>query len=632
MSVLLFVCVFLPMLMAPIAWLLGRRSHMLMDACTVAISLLVFVGACACAARGATAEIPGFCGLGVRFQVEGFRSVLWVLCAAVFPLSALSAHAYFVGGANNGRYQAFFLLTFGALMGVFASDDLFTTYVFFEMMSLSSWVWIAQNETDESRKAADTYLAIAVIGGLVMLYGLFTLQQELGTLMFSALRALRGASLANPRVLVAGFCLLLGFGAKAGMYPLHIWLPKAHPVAPAPASALLSGILTKGGIFGILICVSGLYQGDVRFALVILVLGIVTMLLGALLALVSNDLKRTLACSSLSQIGFILVACALIGLGKETTSAAGGAVLHMVNHAFIKLILFVSAGAIYKRNHTLDLNRLRGAGRGNLPLMACFIVGSLSIAGIPGFGGYVSKSLIHQAIVENMAVSGAQLSALLSVTEWLFLLSGGMTLAYMGKLFVRLFVEKGDCCPIKLDTGTALAIGVPSVLLLIAGLIPNRTYERIANVAADSLGAGQLSARYFSIESLQGAAISIIIGALLYVLVVRLLLTDRKTGYDRVVPTLFSIENNMYRPLLQGFAFFGALVARTVYCMTDWTVLLMKKVLMVGAFTRWNPGKDDHFAHYSRKYVQFGRIPQTLAFELMLFGIGVVITLLYLLI
>ena len=136
---------------------------------------------------------------------------------------------------------------------------------------------------------------------------------------------------------IAGFCLLFGFGAKAGSFPLHIWLPKAHPVAPAPASALLSGILTKAGIFGVLMLSTDLFRGDQLWGRVILYLGCATMVLGAVLAVFSMDLKRTLACSSVSQIGFILVGIGVSTLLRaENALAARGALLHMVNHSLIK--------------------------------------------------------------------------------------------------------------------------------------------------------------------------------------------------------------------------------------------------------------------------------------------------------
>jgi hydrogenase-4 component B len=251
-------------------------------------------------------------------------------------------------------------------------------------------------------KAAYTYLAIAVVGGMVLLFGLM-LCKAICTLELHELH--HAIEHAEPQIPLCSVCLLVGFGAKAGLYPLHIWLPKAHPEAPAPASALLSGILTKAGVFGVILLALYVMPGNETFSLLLLALGTITMLLGAFLALISDDLKRTLACSSLSQIGFIIVAVSLLTANHDTTLAAGGALLHVVNHALTKLVLFVSAGVFYKRYHTNDLNQLRGAGRGSWFLMGCFMIGGLSLAGIPGLAGYISKTLIHEAIVENEAVA-----------------------------------------------------------------------------------------------------------------------------------------------------------------------------------------------------------------------------------
>lgn len=628
MKSILLLTVLLPVLAAPaVYW--KRENARLRDGLTAAVTLLALLGALTVAIAPTRAEIPGFCGLGAVFASGGFGTVFALLGALVFFLSALAAPSYFAGEPRVGRYQAFFLLTEGALTGVFLAADLFTAYLFFEIMSLASWVWVAQNETEASRKAADTYLAIAIIGGLSMLYGLFVLQNRLGALTFEALTDARALS-GDPAIFAAGVCILAGFGAKAGMFPLHIWLPKAHPVAPAPASALLSGILTKAGVFGILLLGSTLFYGNAAFANLVQVLGAVTMVLGALLALLSTDLKRTLACSSLSQIGFILVAASILNAGTAAGLAAAGAMTHAVNHALIKLVLFVSAGVIYKSRHTLDLNRLRGAGRGNFVLTAAFLIGALSIAGVPLFSGYASKTLIHEAIVESgRAAFLPWLPA--EALEWLFLLSGGLTLAYMSKLFVRLFVEKGEGAPAKPDGKTAFALLLPAALLCVMGWFPDATLGRIAAFAAPSLGVGAETAAFFSLESLKGAAISVAIGLAVYLLVVRLVLTDRKRGEYRVVRGVLSLEDDAYKPILAALTFVGSFAARVCYSLAGWVIASQKRLWSIDRTDRVVPGTDDHFAHYSRKYVGLGRIVQTLSFELLLFGVGVMLTLFYLL-
>lgn len=635
MNLLLLFCILFPMAMSPVVYAAGKRTAKARDRLLWASVLLEWLCCAALPFAGAqTLALDGVGLFGLRFAGGGVHTVFALLCATVFLLSALASPFYFGKEARVHRYYAFFLLTLGGIEGVFLSADLFTTFFFFEIMSMASWVWVAQNETKPCERAADTYLAIAVVGGLLLLGGMLAVYAGTdGVLQYEALRARQNAVQNTPALFLGAVLLTLGFGAKAGMFPLHIWLPKAHPVAPAPASALLSGILTKSGIFGILLCGVCVIRGDARYAMLLLCAGAVTMLLGALLALTAVDLKRVLACSSLSQIGFILVAASLLALGRETALAAGGALLHAVNHALIKSVLFLCAGVIYKNYHTLDLNELKGAGRGSRLLTVCFLIGALSIAGVPLFGGYVSKTLIHEAIVEHAQLLGGAAGALFKAVEILFLFAGGLTFAYMSKLFVILFVQKPaqDAPPraLSFDRATAAALAVPALALLGMGLVPNAAYERIAAYAAPSLGAEPFSLAYFSLENLHGAAVSLLIGAAVYFLVVRFLLT--KNGRLIEPHHIFSLEENLYKPLLRLLAFLGALLARVLYCLTEGTVKALTRLNGLGAKRRIIPPEDDHFARYSPQHIRSGAISQTLAFELMLFGLGAVLTLLYLL-
>ncbi|MCM1145809.1 MAG: complex I subunit 5 family protein, partial [Lachnoclostridium sp.] len=220
--------------------------------------------------------------MGLTFTMDGFRLVYSTVAAFMWMMTMLLSGEYCKHHENTNRFYLFMLATLGATMGVFLSADLFTTFIFFEIMSFTSYVWVAQEETTNALRAAATYLAVAVIGGLVMLMGIFILYHELGTLQIDELFFAAG-TYENKAVLYgAGACLLIGFGAKAGAFPLHIWLPKAHPIAPAPASALLSGILTKTGIFGILIVSCRLFLFDASWGALILGIGGLTMFGGAL--------------------------------------------------------------------------------------------------------------------------------------------------------------------------------------------------------------------------------------------------------------------------------------------------------------------------------------------------------------
>ena len=592
----------------------------------------------------ASLELPGVCGFGLRFQAGSLHGLLALVSAFLWAGTGLNCPSYFASADGCNRFYFFWLLTLGALMGVFLAADLFTLFVFFEMMSFTSYVWVAQNETEEALRAGQTYLAVAVIGGMALLAGLVLLRHLLGTLDFAEMAAAVSALPEEKRTALyaAGGLALAGFGAKAGMFPLHIWLPKAHPVAPAPASALLSGILTKSGVFGILILSRYLFWAELPWSTVVLVLGVTTMVLGAVLALFSTDLKRTLACSSMSQIGFILVGVAMQGLlGHENALAAWGTVLHMLNHSLIKLVLFVAAGVIYLGTHSLNLNDIRGWGRNKPALKVLFFVGAASIAGVPGFSGYVSKTLLHESIVEYIHVLEAAGSSTgwFTAVEWLFLISGGLTAAYMTKLFVAIFVSSkavGQRPAVReyMSTGTQTALLCGAGLLLFLGLTPNGTMEPLAQWAGTFLLAGEgHSVHYFTWVNLQGACISLGIGAAVYLLVVRRLLMRRGTDgmeYLDRWPARLDLETLVYRPALSGLTFMGALCARVAASVGDWIVLIGEKILFTKAPGIFVPKHDENFGTYGRKQRHF-LTEETFSFDLMLAGGGLIFLLLYML-
>ena len=267
----------------------------------VTLAVMVFYGILVFRNGPLYLSVPEICGRGLSFKADGFRVVYGVLAAFAWTVSAAFALWYMKGEENCARYFFYTLLTLSATLGVFLSADLYTTFVFFEVMSLASYLWVVHEEDAEAIKASKTYLAVAIIGGLVMLMGLFLLDFKLGTLEIDYLHAACQANGMSTELKIAGLCLLFGFGAKAGAFPLHIWLPKAHPVAPAPASALLSGILTKAGMYGILILGGHIFLGDEAFGNFLLIIAVCTMLVGAIGALFSIDMKHILACSSVSH-------------------------------------------------------------------------------------------------------------------------------------------------------------------------------------------------------------------------------------------------------------------------------------------------------------------------------------------
>lgn len=518
-------------------------------------------------------NMSGMVGLGMALRVDGFRIVYAAVTIFMWLCSTMLTPEYFGAGKGKVRYHVFSFLTMFATLGVFLSADLFTTFIFFEIMSFTSYVLVVHTKKPDAVRAGSTYLAVAVIGGLVMLMGLFMLYDLVGTLRIVDLKDLCGAILNNgseteiSKLIASAVLILFGFAAKAGMFPLHVWLPKAHPVAPAPASALLSGVLTKCGIFGILIIVMEIMAGCEGFGIALYIFGFITMFAGALPALFSTDLKKTLACSSVSQIGFIIVGASLtLLLGEECTLAATGTLLYMVNHSMFKLCLFLSAGIIYMKKHSLDLNKLRGFGRDKTFLKIIFLVGALGISGVPLFSGYISKTLIHEGLVEyiHLASSG---EIILTVSEWLFLLCGGMTAAYMTKLFIAIFVEKpvaenNETEKVKIRFISYLSALLPACVILFFGVLPGLFMKGLGVFMSGFnnftlVGEGEEilgSISIFSLENLKGSAISLTFGALIYIFVIRRFLTVKDEQKGRVYlskwPVWLDIEEVIYRPLL----------------------------------------------------------------------------------
>ena len=561
--------------------------------------------------------ISGICGSGLSFRFDGFRILYTCITTFMWLMSMAFSKEYMAHYSNKLRYYVFSVLTYVATVGVFLSADLITTFLFFEIMSFTSYVWVVQDERKESLRAGETYLAIAVMGGLVMLMGLMMLYNLTGTLNIAGLNEAIKPYIGSTELYVVGCLMLFGFGAKAGAFPLHIWLPKAHPVAPAPASALLSGVLTKAGIFGVLITSCEIFAGDAKWGTLILLIGVITMFLGALLALFSIDLKRTLACSSVSQIGFILVGIGMQDLlFDENMLAVRGTLLHMVNHSMIKLCLFMAAGVVYMNLHALDLNEIRGFGRKKPLLNAIFLMGALGIGGIPLWNGYISKTLLHEAIVEytEALLEGHKNVFLLSISEmkiieWIFIISGGLTVCYMTKLYVALFVEKNgsqdkqkefDDKKKYMNPVSTIALTLSALYMPVSGMVPKIVADKVADLGEGFMHVAEPGARvqYFSFGNILGAVYSIVIGAVLYLLVVRkCLMKDGK--YVNRWPKFLDLEDMLYRPLLLTVipnicVFFCRIADKLV----DYNVLLLRKTIFKDAKLPIEPTEGDEFTHY----------------------------------
>ncbi|KXL53320.1 hydrogenase-4 component B [Anaerotignum neopropionicum] len=648
-GIILPLLVFFPMVGAILVYLIGRKNKEARNNLACVVTFLVLLGAVLLFGKHASFTIPGFCGLGLHFDGDELRVVMAILTSFIWFMTTVFSKEYFALYRNRNRYYFFLLMTLGATLGVFLSADLYTTFIFFEIMSFTSFVLVIHDESEAAIRAAHTYLGIAVIGGLITLTGLFMMYHMAGTLNIDALAEFVASQEEKKAIYAVGVLILVGFGAKAGLFPLHVWLPEAHPVAPAPASALLSCILTKSGVYGMLVLSCKLFLHDANWGNLILILGVITMVLGAVLAVFSIDLKRTLACSSLSQIGFIAVAIGMQGLlGSHNALAAGGTILHLVNHSLLKLVLFMSAGVVYMNLHRLHLNEIRGWGKDKPLLKFVFLMGVLGITGIPFWNGYISKTLIHESIVEYIEIlhHAGQATTYMQTVEWLFLFSGGLTLAYMTKIFVAVFVETnpypGNAAHHNegpyMNRLSAIILVVCAVILPLLGALPQFTGEKIAEASYHFMGAHgpEHAVHYFAWVNLKGAVLSVVIGALVYFLFIRKVLMEKDDNGNMVYvdrwPKGLNLENKIYRPVLLSFLpFAGSLLARFVSTLTDGFVAVLRMLVFNDDSGRVVPPEDRYFSAYTDfddKKVVYG---EGFAKSLLMIGVGLAVAMLYIL-
>lgn len=625
-GILLLVPVFLPIIGAYITFAIGKKNKKARDISalvTVLLELLVVIRIfvlCVAESGGGVIGygLPTLCGLGLNFNVDGFRAAYMLLTALMWGTTMTVSSEYFDHGHNRNRYYLFVILTLGMTMGVFMSADLYTTFVFFELMSFVSYVTVAQEENPDAVAGGKLYLGIAVFGGMMMLLGLLILQNITGTVNINELAVAAMAVSDKTALYVAGILVSVGFAAKAGAFPLHIWLPKAHAVAPAPASAILSGILTKTGIYGILIVSIRVFYMCEGWYLGILIVGVVTMLTGALLALFSINIKRTLACSSVSQIGFILMGLGIYGYSKiadqgikategfmhASLLSGRGTILFMVNHTLVKMLLFLVAGMIYHNMHSLDLNDLRGFGRKKPLLKAQFAVGAFSLMGIPGTCGFIAKSFVHEGLVhfvESYEEKVAGLSpavgsgvgsfivspAFFSVCEKLFLIGSGMTAAYLIKLYVAIFVEKNedDSVQKKIDANrrymslkSEIALCVAMLVIPVIGLLPHAVLDKLANITGMFINLSQ-SSEYLAIfawENVKGILVCALIGVVIYFVIIRkLLMKDGR--YINAWPSGLDLEKYLYMPIIKALCFAGRVVTRGLDSITDAVIVWLRR-------------------------------------------------------
>ena len=332
--------------------------------------------------------------LGIEFRFDEFSAVAGVICLIGW-LAVLYSVRYVewlraLAKPRIPYYYSLLLLNLGGMLGFAVTGDLFNLFVFLEVLSLSAYALVAVSGEPTAPMAAFKYLLMGAISSLMVLFSIGLLYALTGTLnMADVTLHLKSVGGTAPVVLALAL-LTVGFMVKAAVFPLHIWLPDAHAIAPSPVSAVLSALVVKVGIIGLLRVYQIYYGAGVldlsTLNLVLVWLGAISIVMGAFFAIFQDDIKLMLAYSTISNIGYIVM-----GLGLASQYAVIGASVHVFNHALIKATLFLAAGALIYRTGYRTLTDLRGIGR-SMPLTTAAIsVGAISIVGIPPTAGFLCK-------------------------------------------------------------------------------------------------------------------------------------------------------------------------------------------------------------------------------------------------
>ncbi len=364
---------------------------------------------------------------GMSMLFTGLLAVVW-LFVGVFSFEYMKhedetehteAHTRSLKGTT---FYGFYLLVLGVMTGVGFAGNLVTFYLFYEFMTLLSMPFVLHTMTKEAIFAAKKYLFYSVAGAALALFGFSFLYSVGGSITFTPGGIFTNGLTTGKEsiLLVAAFLMILGFGTKAGMFPMHGWLPSAHPVAPAPASAVLSGVITKTGVLGIIRVVFYLFGADilrgtwVQYAFVALTL--ITVFMGSMLAYKEQVFKKRLAYSTVSQVSYVL-----FGISLMHPVAFVGALLHIVYHSVIKCTLFLNAGAVIYKTGKTKVEELTGIGKEMPVTMWTFTIASLGLVGIPPVCGFISKWYLCQGaldtglgVVEYLGPAVLLISALLT--------------------------------------------------------------------------------------------------------------------------------------------------------------------------------------------------------------------------
>lgn len=379
--------------------------------------------------------------LPVFLRTDTIGKIFAAVMCFVWAAAGAYSFEYMAHEGNQRRYYAFYLITLGILMALCFSGSIVTFYMFYEAMTLLTVPLVMHTMTKEAVAAGIKYLIYSVVGASLVLLGVFLLSPYVTTFSFAPGGVMDMEKVAGHEsyVLWTALLMLIGFGAKAGMFPLHGWLPTAHPAAPSPASAVLSGVITKAGVLGtvrLIYCFIGTeFLRGTWVQTAVMSLTLFTVFMGSLLALREGLLKKRLAWSSVSQVSYIL-----FGLSTMHPLGLVGALLHVAAHSLIKDTLFMSAGAIICKTGKTRVAELEGIGKRMPVVMWCFTIASIGLVGIPPCLGFISKWYLAQGALSMTGVPGF----FSYLAPAVLLVSALLTAAYLLPISIRGFFPGHD--------------------------------------------------------------------------------------------------------------------------------------------------------------------------------------------
>lgn len=413
----------------------------------------------------------------ILLSLDALGIVFSTLVVLVWILVTLYTFSYMKGDKKGARFLGCHLMTLGMLMGITSAGNLVTMYLFYEGMTLATIGYVIHAQTKEAIAAGYKYVFYSIAGAFLGLIGFFYIYQLTPSIAFTPGGNFTAADIAGHQMTlqIAVLGMIIGFGSKAGMFPLHGWLSTAHPVAPAPASAILSGVNTKMGVIAILRVVYYIAGADfLRDSFVQytgISLALLTVFMGSMLAYKEKIMKRRLAYSTVSQVSYII-----FGIMLMQPAGLVGALLHVVYHSVIKNNLFLCAGAVIHETGTTRVEEYRGIGKKMPVTMVCFTLASLALVGIPPFSGFVSKWKLGTGALFS-GIRGAKVAG-----PVVLLVSALLTAGYLLTVSVHAFYDKPEKEErIKED----MKMVIPMVILAALALLLGSFNEPLIHVMED---------------------------------------------------------------------------------------------------------------------------------------------------